>query len=132
MFLNSSSPTGMSFTILNIFLVPPFQIPTPLPNIAKPMMGTDISTKVLLSFVPSHTRKTYIPLTLGDTAGLAMGGGVASGAAMGEHRHFLSSSTVFIGNAPATRCFIDMTTQNKNNGIGSPIAPCQNSVMALA
>jgi hypothetical protein len=132
MFLNSSSPMGMSLAILNIFLVPPFQIPVPLPNIAKPMMGTGFSTKVLLGFMPSHTRNTSIPLTLGDTAGFAFGGGVASKMAMGEHKHILSSFTVLVENKPVTRSFIDITTQNKNNGIGFPIVPSQFAVLALA
>jgi hypothetical protein len=131
MFINSSSPMGMNFCILNIFKIPVVNIPIPLPNIAKGMMATGFSTKVLLGFMPAHTRDTSIPLTLGDTPGFAMGGGIASGMAMGESKHILSSFTVLAENKPVTR-LMDMTTQNKNNGVGLTMAPSQFKVMSLS
>lgn len=102
-------------------------IPTPYPNTAELMMAVPMVPNVLVGGSPSINKASKIPLSNGDTAGLA--GGVVSGSFMQEVEVIMGSMIVSIGGKPAVRNG-DPVKANKGNAIGSIIAPSQTIVMA--
>lgn len=102
-------------------------IPTPYPNTAELMMAVPMVPNVLVGGSPSINKASKIPLSNGDTAGLA--GGVVSGSFMQEVEVIMGSMIVSIGGKPAVRNG-DPVKANKGNAVGSIIAPSQTIVMA--
>ncbi len=129
MFANSQM-MGMDLGFPDVCLTPmPAPVPIPYPNIAMGPIGVPAAYNVLVMGLPAHNLATTVPLTLGDTPGIALG--VASGMVMGPSRHVLPAFTCLMGGLPATR-MTSISIQNSTNCPGMRIVPSQVKVIVLA
>ncbi len=105
---------------------PSSPIPMPFPNIGALASATKECQKIFVDGMPALNKKSVIPMTDGDQAGVA--GGIQSGKIMGEAKFTMGSQKViFEGDAAV---FMGNTcTQNEGNGVGALSVPSQNLVM---
>jgi hypothetical protein len=108
-------------------------VPIPYPNTGQYATAnpSTCSQKVFIMNMPIVTKKSEVPMSQGDNAGVA--GGVASGTVMGPDRHTMGSARVKIEGDPATK-MPDPTGHNGSslNAMGSTLAPSQTKVMILS
>jgi hypothetical protein len=129
MFANTQM-MGMDLGFPDVCLTPmPAPVPIPYPNIGLGPIGVPAAYNVLVMGLPAHNVATTIPLSLGDTPGIACG--VASGMVMGPARHVLPAFTCLMGGLPATR-LTSVSIQNSTNCPGMRIVPSQVKVIVLA
>ena len=106
-------------------------VPTPYPNIAQMVMGTPPTSKILIGGMPALTKKSKVPLSSGDEAGVTGGGGVLSGKFIGEMIFMLASMTVTFEGQGAVRLNEPVDTNNGNAPMmGTVTAPSQTTVTA--
>ncbi|WP_028304045.1 PAAR-like domain-containing protein [Oceanospirillum maris] len=108
-------------------------IPMPFPNMANSMLAnpSTASTKVMMMNMPAHSLKTLVPLSMGDTPGVA--GGLISSKIMSECRHMMGSMKVMVQGQPATKMSA-ITGQNgapQNGPPGITMKPAQAKVMLM-
>ncbi len=104
-------------------------VPIPYPNTGMLMQATSESTKVKIVSVGAVTKKTEIPMSQGDEAGVA--GGVVSNMNMGKIVYKKGSSKVSVEGQPLQH-LTAMTGQNGANAnmpAGQQIAPSQAKVL---
>lgn len=104
-------------------------VPIPYPNIAQLAQATKSSTKVKFVQCPALTKKSEVPMTQGDEAGVS--GGVVSGKNMDKMTFQKGSMKVKVEGQPVT-CLTAMTAHNgasANMPAGSQIAPSQTKVL---
>lgn len=123
------SMAGMTFGFPDVCNIPTpaGPVPTPFPNLALRPTALPPTTSLnhLIGMFPSHNLATVIPLTQGDSAGIA--GGVLSGTIMGPSRNLLGSAKVFTGGAPATT-LLHASLSNQNNCPAVTLVPAQSNV----
>lgn len=126
--------TAMGMPDVCLTPAPPLPpIPIPYPNTA--MIATaNPSTcckKVFISMMPTVTKKTEIPMSQGDNAGVA--GGVVSGMMMGPVKFNKGSAKVKVEGSEVIR-MLDLSGHNGSNPnvpVGNVLAPSQTKVMIL-
>ncbi len=104
-------------------------VPIPYPNIGHVMQAVKTSTKVKICQQPVVTKKSEIPMSQGDEAGIA--GGVVSNRNMDKVTYRVGSSKVKVEGQDCE--FLSaMTGQNGSNAnmpAGAQIAPSQVKVL---
>ncbi len=104
-------------------------VPIPYPNIGQVMQAVKTSTKVKICQQPVVTKKSEIPMSQGDEAGIA--GGVVSNRNMDKVTYRVGSSKVKVEGQDCE--FLSaMTGQNGSNAnmpAGAQIAPSQVKVL---
>jgi uncharacterized Zn-binding protein involved in type VI secretion len=111
----------------------PSPVPMPYPNTAQCMMANPgtAAMKVKIVMMSALTKKSEIPMSNGDEAGVA--GGVVSNMNMGACKYMMGSAKVKIEGNPVVKMG-DTTGQNGNNAnvpAGNQIAPSQTKVMIM-
>jgi hypothetical protein len=126
MFLNTQM-MGMDLGFPDVLLVPPFEIPTPFPDVAMGPMAIPSQMTLMVMAMPAHNMGTMIPVTIGAP----VGPGVASGTDMGPARHLTGAFTFLVDGMPATR-MTSMSLQNSTNAPGVRLVPSQPTVLVLS
>ncbi|MBS0053882.1 DUF4150 domain-containing protein [Yersinia sp. Marseille-Q3913] len=129
MFANTQM-MGMDIALPDVCLTPcPLPVPVPYPNFASAQTAIPNAFNILFVGAPAHNMATIIPLTNGDSPGVA--GGVASATVMGPSRHLSGAFSVLLKGSPATR-LTSSSLQNSTNASGSRMVPSQFKVLILA
>jgi len=125
MFFDCQGP-GMCFAIPDICKTPI----TPFPHVdfCFEFMAIPNVTNILWCCMPAHNKKTKVPLTLGDFAGIGLG--VRYPNVMGPEQKIMGTRTFLIKGGHATRV-TNPTKQNGNNARGLLLVPPQLKAVNL-
>lgn len=131
MFPASTSGGGICFAFPDVCKTPSpgGPVPIPYPNFGNVMQITKTAKKVKICQKPAVTKKSEIPMSQGDEAGVA--GGVVSNRNMDKVKYRKGSSKVKIEGQEAEH-LTAMTGQNGSNAnmpAGNQIAPSQVKVL---
>lgn len=98
-------------------------VPFPHIDIGLGLMAIPNVPNILWCCMPAHNKKTVIPISLGDIAGIGLG--VRMPSVMGPVKAAANcSSTFLIKGAPAKR-MTTITKQNRGNARGIQLIPAQ-------
>jgi len=97
-------------------------VPIPYVDLGLGLMAIPNVTNILWQCMPAHNKKTKIPLTFGDNAGIGLG--VRKPRVMSQSKKITGSSTFLIKGAPAVR-LTSLTQQNGGNANGILLTPPQ-------
>ncbi|ADU37105.1 MULTISPECIES: DUF4150 domain-containing protein [Variovorax] len=103
-------------------------VPIPHIDIGLGLMAIPNVPNIFWSCMMAHNKKTKIPLTFGDTAGIGLGVRVPS--VMGQSKKITASNTFLIKGSPATRV-TSFTKQNRGNVNGILATPPQLTCVNL-
>ena len=121
--VNSQGPLpGLDFAAPDVYLQPPLMVPVPFMSLGFRATYIPLGFRFLLMCMPSHNMLSRTPVTVSGP-----GPGALSGMVCSESDNPKGSVRLFITMIPATRSFIDPTTQNgiAGNSVGIPVVPSQ-------
>lgn len=101
-------------------------VPFPHPNFGLGFMAVPNVTNIYWMCMCAHNKKTKIPLTFGDNAGIGLG--VRKQRVMSYSKKTTGSNTFLIKGSPAVR-LTSLTQQNGGNGWGGQLTPGQPNNM---
>ena len=103
-------------------------VPIPHIDIGLGLMAIPNVPNIFWCGMMAHNKKTKIPLTFGDTAGIGLGVRVPS--VMGQSKRVTGSNTFLIKGSPAARV-TSSTKQNRGNTPGGLLTPPQTKCVDL-
>ena len=111
---------SLDFAIPDVCKTP--AVPFPHPDFGLGFTAVPNVTNIFFMCMCAHNKKTKIPLTFGDTAGIGLG--VRMPSVMGQSKKITASNTFLIKGSPATRV-TSFTKQNRGNVNGILATPPQ-------